>query len=285
MGLRISPHNRCIQHQLVCKSYLSVASTVGLGFSILWPYHVVFIFLFSDQVQCKKSGIYPSGQHHPLSPVLPTIDLWQANLHQFLTHPTPRTHLVSIPDEDKRHNPQRQADQAQQRTTPSHARAREHRPRDQRQHGRAGTTAAAHGRHRTGREGLVRVGQVVQQRHEEQVEAHAETQACRHGHRPVDLWAGRPTQPEEGGDAQRPADAGERQAAVFFDGDPGRLARLCAAEEEVVSEEDAAAEKDAEGDCGRVSSTEWSPVRGEAAYLGGMLGRRCQASCRKWSRK
>lgn len=101
----------------------------------------------------------------------------------------------------------------------------------------------------------------------------------------MDLWAGRPAQPEERGDAQRPADAGERQAAVFSDGDPGRAARLRAAEEEVVSEEDAAAEKDAEGDCGRVSCAEWSPIRGEAAYLGGKLGQRCQAACRKWSQK
>lgn len=226
-----------------------------------------------------------SGQPIRCLPFPHTIDLWPANLHQVLTHLTPRTNLVSVPDEDKRHHTQRQADQAQQRTTPGHARAREHRPRDQRQHGRAGAAAAAHGRHRTGREGLVRVGQVVQQRHEKQVEAHAETQACHHGYRPVDVWAGRPTQPEERGDAQRPADTCERQAAVFFDGDPRRLARLRPAEEEVVSEEDAAAEKDAEGDCSRVSRPEWSPIPGEAAYLGGRLGQRCQASCRKWSRK
>lgn len=136
-------------------------------------------------------------------------------------------------------------------------------PRNQRQHSRAGATAAADGRHRTGREGLVRVGQVVQQRHEEQVEAHAETQACRHGHRPVDLWAGRPTQPEERGDAQRPADAGERQAAVFFDGDPGRLARLRAAEEEVVGEEDAAAKKNTEGDCAVSAKRSGHPYLGK----------------------
>lgn len=84
----------------------------------------------------------------------------------------------------------------------------------------------------------------------------------------MDLWAGRPTQPEERSDAQRPADAGERQAAVFFNGNPGGLARKRAAEVEVVGEEDAAAEKDAEGDCTVSAKRSGHPYRGS-----GVLGR------------
>ena len=71
------------------------------------------------------------------------------------------------------------------------------------------------GRQRRGRVDAVRVGQVVGERHEGQVDADAEEDAGEGGHGGRDVRRRRPAQPELRDGVEGPAGAGERETPVF----------------------------------------------------------------------
>lgn len=120
-------------------------------------------------------------------------------------------------------------------------------------HGEEGSAARGGGVGGRG-EDFVRVGQVVEEGHEDEKEAHAKGHACEHGGREGDGGLGGPAEPEERGDEEGTPNAGEREAAVFLAADPGVAAGLGAEEDGVPGVEDGEGEAGASGD-GQVGET------------------------------
>ena len=170
--------------------------------------------------QCNATLKHSTFDPPPEAQVL-TLREINLPLRRRLCKPTPPSNPLAIPDKNKRDDRHRNGKESQQGTRPVDPQPGIHRRGGQRQaHGEDGPQRTRGGGGGGG-ELLIRVGEVVEQRHEDEQVAEAEEDAGHHGHDGVDGEAGGPAEPEEGdGDGGR-ADAGEGEAAVFLDEGPG----------------------------------------------------------------
>ncbi|KAB8437333.1 hypothetical protein FH972_025013 [Carpinus fangiana] len=199
----------------------------------------------SDMLLAHLHGLVagiPFPRLHPLPPTLILRVLLATPLLQLLAEGRVSPYLRAPLDERKRNQTHGQTQEPQQRAGPAHAQRLIHGPRGERQHGTKERTRRRRGGCGRSGENLVRVDHVVDERHEEQQEADADRDAADDGHDPVHRRARRPANPEETNGEERPADAGERQAAVLLDTGPRFALRLGLAQERVPPEVDDAGE-------------------------------------------
>lgn len=107
--------------------------------------------------------------------------------------------MLSTPDEAKGYQNHPGAQKSQEAGCPLDTQAGVHRVRCEGQQGARDTARAAGGGQGAGGKGAVRVGEVVDQRHENEQEADAEGQPGQHGHDPVNRAPRRPCQHEDRG--------------------------------------------------------------------------------------
>lgn len=157
-------------------------------------------------------------------------------------------YLRPLPDEDEGDDAHGGAEAAEEGAGARDAEAGEHGRGGEGQDDGEEGAAAGGGGVGGGGEDLVGVGEVVEQGHEDEHEAHAEGDAGEHGGDEGDGVLGAEAEPEEGDDVQWAADAGEGHAAVFLALDPAVAAVLGAREDAVPVPEDGHAEHGAAAD-------------------------------------
>jgi hypothetical protein len=121
---------------------------------------------------------------------------------QLLTELTVLPNRSPVPQEHERNHPQQQPDEPQRTTRPSDPEPVVHGCRSKRQRHRKNAARARRSRHGARREDLIRIDDVIQQRHEYQEIRNAERDRGRHGHDPVDCRFGCPAQPEHAYDEE-----------------------------------------------------------------------------------